>query len=74
MGAGGDSASRSFDPAPGEPTGPKGYGWDGGFGTAWRNDPEEDLVGVLCTQVLSSTGSSPVAPDFWSGTYAALDR
>lgn len=63
-----------IDPPPGAPTGPKGYGWDGGFGTAWRNDPEEDLVGVLCTQLLWSTGSSPVAPDFWSGNYAALER
>jgi CubicO group peptidase (beta-lactamase class C family) len=55
------------------PDGLAGYGWDGGFGTTWRNHPDEDLVGVLCTQVLSSTGSSPAAPDFWSGTYAALE-
>ena len=55
-------------------TGLKGYGWNGGFGTAWVNDPDEDLVAILCTQVLSSTGSSAVEPDFWSATYRALER
>ena len=55
------------------PEGLAGYGWDGGFGTAWRNHPERDLVAVLCTQVLSSPGSSRAAADFWSGTYAALE-
>ncbi|HLY82227.1 MAG TPA: serine hydrolase domain-containing protein, partial [Acidimicrobiales bacterium] len=53
--------------------GPKGYGWSGGFGTVWVNDPEEDLVAVLCTQVLASAGSSAVEADFWSATYQALD-
>ena len=62
--------SRGVDPA--EPAGLKGYGWNGGFGTAWANDPGEDLVAILCTQVLSAPGSSAVEADFWSGTYQTL--
>jgi CubicO group peptidase (beta-lactamase class C family) len=54
-------------------TGPGGYGWSGGFGTAWVTDPEEGLVAVLCTQVLSSSGSSAVEAAFWPAAYQALD-
>jgi CubicO group peptidase (beta-lactamase class C family) len=50
----------------------KGYGWNGGFGTAWANDPDEGLVAILCTQVLAAPGSSPLEADFWSATYQAL--
>jgi CubicO group peptidase (beta-lactamase class C family) len=57
---------------PPEGTGLKGYGWNGGFGTAWANDPGEDLVAALCTQVLAAPGSSAVEADFWSATYQAL--
>jgi len=59
---------------PPEPSGLKGYGWNGGFGTAWANDPAEGLVAVLCTQVLGPPGSSPVETDFWSGAYQTLGR
>jgi CubicO group peptidase (beta-lactamase class C family) len=57
---------------PPESSGLKGYGWSGGFGTGWANDPSEDLVAVLCTQVLAGPGSSAVEADFWSGAYGAL--
>ena len=30
---------------------PGRYGWDGGYGTAWFNDPNQDLVGIALTQV-----------------------
>jgi CubicO group peptidase (beta-lactamase class C family) len=50
------------------------YGWDGGMGTSWRNDPKRDLTGVFLTQV---TWSAPIPPavqrDFWTLTYAALE-
>jgi CubicO group peptidase (beta-lactamase class C family) len=59
---------------PPERTGLKGYGWNGGFGTAWANDPAEGLVAVLATQVLAAPGSSSVEADFWSATYRALGR
>jgi len=55
-------------------SGPKGYGWSGGFGTSWVNDPQEDLVAILCTQVVESPASSAVEADFWSAAYQALDR
>ncbi len=49
------------------------YGWDGGYGTSWANDPGEDLVGVLLTnQTWTSPQPPPVAVDFWTATYAAI--
>ena len=49
------------------------YGWDGGLGTVWANDPDEDLVGVLLTnQAWFSPTPPPVARDFWTATYAAF--
>jgi CubicO group peptidase (beta-lactamase class C family) len=59
---------------PPEQTGLKGYGWNGGFGTVWANDPAEGLVAVLATQVLAGPGSSSVEADFWSAAYRALGR
>lgn len=59
--------------SPGTGGAPKGYGWSGGFGTTWLNDPEEDLVAILCTQVLASAESAAVEAEFWSATYRALD-
>jgi CubicO group peptidase (beta-lactamase class C family) len=51
------------------------YGWDGGFGTSWANDPEEDVVGVLLTsEMWSSPEPPPVCRDFWSGVHAAIAR
>lgn len=63
----------SIVPTPTPPArGPKGYGWGGGFGTAWLNDPDEDLVAVLCTQLLASEASFAVERDFWTAIYTAL--
>jgi CubicO group peptidase (beta-lactamase class C family) len=60
---------------PGNDSGPEGsYGWDGGMGSSWRNDPSSDMVTILMTQ---SGWSSPMPPsacvDFWSAAYAAID-
>jgi len=50
------------------------YGWDGGMGTSWRNDPAEDLVGILLSQLAWSTPDAIRLPrDFWTSVYAALD-
>jgi len=27
------------------------YGWDGGYGTSWRNDPATGRIAILLTQV-----------------------
>lgn len=62
-----------LDP-PGVPAGaPTGYGWSGGFGTVWANDPTEGLAAVLLTQVLAAPGVSILERDFWNGVYGALD-
>ena len=50
------------------------YGWDGGLGTIWRNDPGEDLVAILLTNAAwTSPRPPPVALDFLTGTYAAIE-
>jgi CubicO group peptidase (beta-lactamase class C family) len=51
------------------------YGWDGGLGTSWANDPNERLVGVvLTTDMFTSAFPPPQAiQDFWTCVYAALD-
>jgi CubicO group peptidase (beta-lactamase class C family) len=50
------------------------YGWDGGMGTSWYNDPAEDLTMILMTQ---QAWASPIPPglfqDFWTATYQAID-
>ena len=52
---------------------PRGYGWEGGSGTAWRTDPATGLTGILLTQrMLTSPEPPEVARDFWSSAYAAL--
>jgi CubicO group peptidase (beta-lactamase class C family) len=52
---------------------PRGYGWEGGSGTAWRTDPETGLTGILLTQrMLASPEPPEVARDFWSAAHAAL--
>ena len=53
---------------------PGRYGWDGGYGTSWYSDPNEDMVAILMTQ---RVWDSPVAPavflDFWTSAYQAID-
>ena len=49
------------------------YGWDGGLGTSWRNDPVEGLTGILLTQRMwTSPTPPPICRDFWTLTYAAI--
>jgi CubicO group peptidase (beta-lactamase class C family) len=48
------------------------YGWNGGFGTSWFNDPAENLTAVLLTQrVFDSPDPPQVHKDFWR---AACDQ
>jgi CubicO group peptidase (beta-lactamase class C family) len=43
------------------------YGWDGGFGTSWANDPKRNRVGILMTQRLWDSPKQPeVCRAFWS--------
>jgi CubicO group peptidase (beta-lactamase class C family) len=52
-----------------------GYGWAGGLGSSWGNDPSKDLVGVvLTTDAFASAFPPPaVIQDFWTCVYAAID-
>jgi CubicO group peptidase (beta-lactamase class C family) len=58
-------------------TGPQSagtYGWDGGLGTCWRNDPAEDMTMILLTQQVWSSSAGPsLVSDFWTLCYQAID-
>jgi CubicO group peptidase (beta-lactamase class C family) len=50
------------------------YGWDGGLGTSWFNDPAEDLTVILMTQrAFNSPRPGVIFTDFWTSAYQALD-
>ncbi len=50
------------------------YGWDGGLGTCWMNDPAEQLVTLLFTQSAWSSPDLPaIGADFRTAAWAALD-
>jgi CubicO group peptidase (beta-lactamase class C family) len=50
------------------------FGWDGGTGTTVHADPDNQLTGVLLTQVGMSNLDSPrLIHDFWATLYQALD-
>jgi CubicO group peptidase (beta-lactamase class C family) len=50
------------------------YGWDGGLGTTWTNDPKEDMITLLFTQrAWTSPTRPPVARDFATSAYQAID-
>ncbi len=51
---------------------PGAYGWDGGFGTSWFNDPTLGLSAILLTQrVFDSPDPPPVHKAFWRGAVQA---
>jgi CubicO group peptidase (beta-lactamase class C family) len=50
------------------------FGWDGGLGTSWYADPQENLIGILMTQRAWISADPPnVCRDFWSSVYQAID-
>ena len=49
---------------------PPRYGWDGGFGTSWLNDPERDLIGIVMTQA-SDFLFSGARDEFWQAVNVA---
>lgn len=49
------------------------YGWNGGLGTVWFNDPAEKLIGILLTPRMWDSATPPrVAQDFEACAYGAL--
>ena len=55
--------------------GPVGkFGWDGGLGTSWYSDPQEDMVTILMTQRAWTSPSPPnICLDFWTSAYQVID-
>jgi len=51
------------------------YGWAGGLGTSWANDPGEDVIGIVLTTDTFVTAFPPPAiiQDFWTCLYAAVE-
>jgi CubicO group peptidase (beta-lactamase class C family) len=50
------------------------FGWDGGSGTSTYADPDNQLTGVLLTQVgASAPNSIQLMHDFWTTLYQAID-
>jgi CubicO group peptidase (beta-lactamase class C family) len=48
------------------------YGWNGGFGTSWFNDPSRDLVAILLTQRFFDSPDAPqIHKDFWRAAVQA---
>jgi hypothetical protein len=52
------------------------YGWAGGLGTSWANDPDQQLVGLVLTTDMFASAFPPPASirDFWTCVYAALEE
>jgi CubicO group peptidase (beta-lactamase class C family) len=50
------------------------YGWTGGLGSSWANDPNHDLVGiVLTTEAFAGAYPMPtVIHDYWTDVYVSL--
>jgi CubicO group peptidase (beta-lactamase class C family) len=50
------------------------YGWDGGLGTSWFNDPRRGLTAILLTQrAQESPEPPPVYAEFWKSAYDFLE-
>jgi CubicO group peptidase (beta-lactamase class C family) len=49
------------------------YGWPGLYGTAWYNDPAEDMTTILMIQHAHAPVRLPIHLDFWTAAYQAID-
>jgi CubicO group peptidase (beta-lactamase class C family) len=50
------------------------FGWDGGLGTSWCSDPQEQMVTILMTQGAWTSPSRPdICLDFVTSAYQAID-
>jgi CubicO group peptidase (beta-lactamase class C family) len=56
-------------------TTPGAYGWAGGLGSSWANDPTQRLLGVVLTTDMFTSAFPPpeTIQDFWTCFYAAID-
>ncbi|HEU0240063.1 MAG TPA: serine hydrolase domain-containing protein [Micromonosporaceae bacterium] len=50
------------------------YGWSGFYGTAWYNDPAEDMTTIFIMQRAHMGDQTlPMWHDFWTAVYQAID-
>ncbi|MEE6258447.1 serine hydrolase domain-containing protein [Plantactinospora sonchi] len=50
------------------------YGWSGFYGSAWYNDPAEDLTAIAVMQrAHAGDQRMPMWSDFWTAVYQAID-
>ncbi|MCO8274299.1 beta-lactamase family protein [Actinoplanes sp. TRM 88003] len=50
------------------------YGWPGYYGTAWYNDPAEDLTAIFIVQRAHAGDQTlPLWTDLWTAVYQAID-
>jgi CubicO group peptidase (beta-lactamase class C family) len=59
------TAESALAPNPGR------YGWDGGFGTSWANDPTSRLIGIMMTQSAAYYVAATPFTDFWAAANGA---
>ena len=52
---------------------PGRFGWDGGYGTSWGSDPDEDMVAILMLQRRYDPIVATINADFWTLAYQAID-
>jgi CubicO group peptidase (beta-lactamase class C family) len=52
---------------------PGRYSWMGGYGTAWFNDPNADLIGIAFTQVLLDEQTLGAIDTFYRAAYGSVD-
>jgi CubicO group peptidase (beta-lactamase class C family) len=65
LGGAGWGLGMAVTVVPDDISGPGRYGWSGGYGTTWFNDPQERLIAAAFTQV----------SDFlWSGALTEFDK
>jgi CubicO group peptidase (beta-lactamase class C family) len=49
------------------------YGWNGGLGSSWWNDPNEGLTAIILTERTFEAADPPnVIKDFWKSAYEAI--
>jgi CubicO group peptidase (beta-lactamase class C family) len=49
------------------------YGWNGGLGSSWWNDPNEGLIAIVLTERrYESPDPPPVIKDFWKCAYESI--
>ena len=52
---------------------PGTFGWDGGYTTSGHSDPEEDMIGILMTQLVAGNSiAGEIHQDFWTSAYQTI--